>query len=126
MMCADQLFPGNTDSFMPLWMFDNFPFHDIFFTSLFWPGLALALVNGVPNIIALALRFAGRRKAAYTWGVAAGGMLVVWTAIEMVYMPNAMSVAYMILGVAQLVASLHARSHMAEHLNSTTNNTMGA
>lgn len=112
MVFADALFPGNTDSFMPLSMFDAFPFHDVFFTSLVWPGIALMLVNGVPNLVALAMRFAGKRRASYAWGMAAGAMLVVWTLVEMVYMPNPASVAYMVLGALQLAASWNARSHM--------------
>lgn len=109
MMFADVIFQGNPDAFMPISLFDNFPFHDIFFASLFWPGLALLLVNGVPNIIALVLRFSGNRRASYTWGMIAGVLLIVWTGVEMVYIPNALSVAYMIIGVLQLAACYSVR-----------------
>lgn len=105
MIFSNQIFPGGSDSFMPISIFDPFPFHDIFFTSLVWPGLALALVNGLPNLIALAFRFRGNRVASYRWGIAAGIMLLVWTGVEMIYIPNALSVFYMVLGVLQLAAS---------------------
>ena len=108
-VCGALMMTGLWNDLIPLSLFENFPLRDVFFTSLFWPGLALALVNGVPNLIALALRARGKRASSYTWGMVAGGMLVVWTAIEMVYVPNGLSVAYMLIGVLQLAASWHAR-----------------
>lgn len=109
MMLSEYIFNGNPDVFMPISIFDTFPFHDIFFTSLFWPGLALALVNGLPNVIALVLRFRGNRRASYTWGITAGIMLLIWTLVEMVYIPNPVTVFYLVLGVLQLIAGILAR-----------------
>lgn len=97
--------PGEMADFMPLSIYDNFPLHDVFFTSHFWPGLALMLVNGVANIVALILRFRGNRVASYQWGIVAGALLIVWTGVEMIFIPNGLSVAYMIIGVAQLAAA---------------------
>lgn len=100
---------GADNVFMPLSIYDNFPLHEVFFTSHFWPGLALVLVNGVPNLVALALRFRGKRAASYAAGMAAGGLLVAWTLVEMAIMPNALSVAYLVIGALQLAASWRAR-----------------
>lgn len=102
-------FPYSWESWMPLSVFDNFPLHDIFFASFFWPGLALLLANGVSNIIALTHRFAGNRRAWNTWCLIAGILLIIWTGIEMIYIPNAASVFYMILGILQVIAALHIR-----------------
>ena len=98
--------PGSWGSLMPLSIFDAFPLHDVFFTSFFWPGLALLLVNGVPNISALALRFRGDRQRSYRWSAAAGVLLILWTCFEMLFIPNGLSVFYMILGVLQLAAGI--------------------
>lgn len=56
MLSSYPAFPYSWESWMPLSVFDDFPLHDVFFTSFFWPGLALILVNGVANIVALARR----------------------------------------------------------------------
>ena len=53
--------PLSWNDWMPLTIYDPFPFHDVFFTSHFWPGLALLLVNGVANIVALVMRRRGNR-----------------------------------------------------------------
>lgn len=100
---------GIDNVFMPLAIYDSFPLHELFFMNHFWPGLALALVNGVPNVVALVLRFRGRRAASYTAGLVAGGLLVVWTLVEMVFMPNVVSVIYLVIGMLQLAASWRAR-----------------
>lgn len=100
--------PVSWDDLMPIELLGSFPFHDIFFTSFLWPGIALMLVNGLPNIIALVQRFRRNRRASYQWGIAAGALLIVWTVIEMIYVPNGISIFYMVLGVLQLAASFWA------------------
>ena len=100
---------GTDNAFMPLSVYDSFPLHDAFFTSHFWPGLALVLVNGVPNLVALALRFRGKRAASYAAGMAAGGLLVAWTLVETAFMPNPVTVVYLVIGALQLAASWRAR-----------------
>lgn len=109
MLTVSGLLPGEMNGFMPLSIYDNFPLREVFFTSHFWPGLALLLVNGVPNLIALVFRFQGNRFASYTWGVIAGSALIIWTGVEMLFIPNVVSVFYLVIGVLQLVASWYAR-----------------
>lgn len=97
--------PAGLGSFIPLSVFDRFPFHDVFFLSLFWPGLALFTVNALPNIIALAMRRRGDIASSFRWGVFAGVLLIAWTCVEMVYIPNGLSLLYLLLGVLQVVSS---------------------
>lgn len=99
--------PLSWNDWMPLSIYDRFPFHDVFFTSHFWPGIALFLVNGVPNIVALVMR--GRRNmgAWVTWCTIAGVLLLVWTVTELIIIPNGISFFYFVLGAAQLAAALH-------------------
>ena len=101
--------PLSWNSWMPLSIYDPFPFHDVFFTSHFWPGLALLLVNGGPNLVALVMRGRGNKSAWVTWCTIAGALLVVWTAVELILIPNGISVFYFVLGAVQLAAALHLR-----------------
>ena len=101
--------PLSWNDWMPLSIYDPFPFHDLFFTSHFWPGLALLLVNGVPNIIALVVRRHGDMGAWANWCAVAGALLIAWTVTELIIIPNGLSVFYFVLGVLQLVAALRLR-----------------
>ena len=97
--------PLSWNDWMPLSIYDPFPFHDVFFTSHFWPGLALLLVNGVSNIIALVLR----RKGEAPWHracLAAGILLLCWTIAETLIIPNGLSAFYLILGILQTIAAV--------------------
>ena len=101
--------PLSWNDWMPLSIYDPFPLHDVFFTSHFWPGLALFLVNGVSNIVALVARRHGDEAAWITWCTVAGMLLVIWTVVELVIIPNGISVFYFVLGVLQLAAALYLR-----------------
>ena len=107
--------PLSWNSWMPLSIYDPFPFHDVFFTSHFWPGLALLLVNGVPNIVALVMRGRGNMSAWVTWCTIAGALLVVWTVIELILIPNGISIFYFVLGVLQLATALFLRRDKHQH-----------
>ena len=105
MLSALFFLPLSWNDWMPLSIYSPFPLHDVFFTSHFWPGLALLLVNGVPNIVALVLR----RKNDYAWHRAclvAGVLLMCWTIVEMIFIPNALSVFYLVLGILQTAAAV--------------------
>ena len=105
--------PLSWNDWMPLAIYDPFPFHDAFFTSHFWPGLALLLVNGVSNIVALVMRGRGDMKAWVNWCTVAGALLVVWTGIEMAFIPNGISIFYLVLGALQLACALRLRKTQA-------------
>ena len=105
--------PLSWNDWMPLSIYDPFPFHDVFFTSHFWPGLALFLVNGVPNIVALVIR----RKGEAPWHRAclvAGILLVCWTITEMLVIPNGISVFYLALGTLQTLAAVMMVRHESQ------------
>ena len=100
--------PVSWNDVMPIELLGVLPLPEPLIATWFWPGVALALVNGAPNIVALALRFRGRRAASYRWGIAAGVLLIAWTAFELAFMPNGISAFYLALGVLQTAASWHA------------------
>lgn len=76
------------------------PLPDVLLQDLFWPGMALALVNGVPNAVAVVLAVR-RSPQAVRMGLAAGILLVAWCAFELAFIPNALSVGYLACGVVQ-------------------------
>ena len=98
--------PMSWNDWMPLSVYDPFPLHDVFFTSHFWPGLALLLVNGVSNFAALIARRRRGERAWVCWCTVAGVLLLAWTAIELALIPNGISVFYFAIGVLQLAAAL--------------------
>ena len=100
--------PVSWNDVMPIEFLGVLPLPEPLIATWFWPGVALALVNGAPNIVALAMRFRGKRAASYRWGFAAGGLVFAWTAFELAFMPNGISAFYLALGVLQTAASLHA------------------
>ena len=102
--------PLSWNDWMPLSIYDPFPLHDVFFMSHFWPGLALLLVNGAPNIAALVAHRLSDEDAWIRWCVTAGALLVVWTVVELLIIPNGLSVFYFVLGVLQLAAALYLRN----------------
>ncbi|WP_241158219.1 hypothetical protein [Adlercreutzia sp. ZJ138] len=103
--------PLSWNDWMPVSLLDPLPLPDFMKSDFLWPGLALVLVNGVPNVVALMLRFRGNRRASYVWSCIAGALLIAWTAFEMAFIPNGLSVFYLVLGVMQLVASARAFTH---------------
>ena len=106
--------PLSWNDWMPLSIYDPFPLHDVFFTSHFWPGLALLLVNGVPNIVALIVRRRNEMAGWVNWCTIAGALLVIWTVTELLIIPNGISVFYFVLGALQLAAALRLRKALQE------------
>lgn len=100
--------PFSWNDVMPIEFLGVLPLPEPLIATWFWPGVALALVNGAPNIVALVMRFRGRRAASYRWSIAAGVLLIAWTVFELVFMPNGISAFYLALGVLQTAASWHA------------------
>ena len=97
--------PLSWNDWMPLSIYDTFPLHDVFFTSHFWPGLALLLVNGAPNIAAIVAH--RRRSSSWPqWCLAAGVLLIAWTVVELVVIPNGLSVFYLVVGIFQTASAV--------------------
>ena len=84
----------------------NFPFQ-VFFRTLFWPGFALILCNGVGNLIAAGLFFRKRDALALWFAYAAGILLILWDVYEMIFLPNPLAVFYGLIGVAQVIMCLY-------------------
>ena len=86
------------------------PLPSFMLDTLFWPGLALLLVNGVANAIASALFFVRRPvdRVALCWALLAGVLLVCWSVFELAFIPNALSVFYLIVGIAQIALAVKA------------------
>ena len=90
--------PVSWNDVMPIEFLGVLPLPEPLIATWFWPGVALAL----------AMRFRGKRAASYRWGIAAGVLLIAWTAFELAFMPNGISAFYLALGVLQTAASWHA------------------
>lgn len=87
---------------------NRFPFQELFFQDLFWSGLALLLCNGVCNLIAVVF-FIQKKHAAFTMGLFAGILMVIWCIAELIYLPNFLAVFYLFLGIAQLALALKSK-----------------
>ncbi len=110
-MMASALFvlPISWNDWMPASILDPLPIPDFMKQDLFWAGLALLIVNGVPNMVALVFRFRGNLATSYSWGIFAGILLILWTTFELIFIPNGLSVFYLVLGILQLLASWRSR-----------------
>lgn len=100
---------GSTLYMQPLLpMFQHLPFADIFFQDFFFCGMALALINGVPNLIALVLLIT-RKKSAYYVGLIAGLLLIMWTLVEIfvIAIPPAGSIVYGVMGIVQTISAIY-------------------
>ena len=78
------------------------------------PGAWGRVVNvpkplGCWHIVALVARRRDGEAAWITWCTVAGVLLVIWTVVELVIIPNGISVFYFVLGVLQLAAALYLR-----------------
>ena len=102
--------PLSWNDLMPVALLSSLPLPEFMKVDFFWSGLALFLVNGLPNIVALILHAKRNLKASYAGGIAAGLLLIAWTLFELAFIPNAVSGFYLVLGVLQTLACLKARS----------------
>ena len=100
---ADLELFGFFDLMVPL--IQRMPLPAYMTADLFWPGLALALVNGVANLVAAVL-FARSDGRARSWALLAGALLIVWCVFELVYLPNPVSVIYLVIGLVQTACAV--------------------
>lgn len=83
--------------------FQVLPFADILFQNLNFSGIALILVNGVPNLIAVVLLFRKRKEGIVLGGVL-GITLMLWICIQFYIFPvNFMDIIYFIFGFLQAI-----------------------
>lgn len=84
----------------------SWPGASIFFQDLTWSGIALLLVNGVSNLVCLALWLA--KKQVYTTiGIICGILLILWCIWETIFIPNAVTAVYLCMGIVQTVAAAY-------------------
>ena len=90
----------------------NTPFVGQYIDSLVIPAIALLLFVCIPQTTAgiLLLR---RHSLQYTAGILVGAMLIVFTFVEMILLPNPLSILYMIFGVIEIIAALLAQKAAA-------------
>lgn len=98
--------PLSWNDFMPVSLLGPLPIPVFMKTSFLWPGIALALVNGLPNVVALVMRLTGRMGIWRFCCVAAGILLICWTVFEMLFIPNGLSAFYLVLGILQLACAV--------------------
>lgn len=89
------------DSMLPY--FQRLPFADILFKDLQFSGIALLIVNGLPNLTATVLLLRNKKSGIVLGGVF-GVTLMLWICIQFYMFPlNFMSTIYFIFGLLQAV-----------------------
>ena len=83
----------------------NFPLSDLFFRDLFWTGLALFLIVGVPSTIA-AIALLRKADPQYMFAFVAARLLVVFCFIEILFMPNLLVIFFLLIGIIQTVIAI--------------------
>lgn len=87
------------DAMLPF--FKKLPFADILFQDFTFSGIALLLVNGLPNLLAAGLLL-GRKPQGTVLGGVLGITLMLWICIQLyMFPPNFMDTAYFLFGLAQ-------------------------
>ncbi|MDR1089226.1 MAG: hypothetical protein LBL23_08175 [Coriobacteriales bacterium] len=84
----------------------TWPGADLFFQDIFWPGVALTLVNGIPNLVCAVLLLR-RQRWQYAVGIICGVLLLLWTAWECVFMPNPVTTVYLVIGIVQTAVAVY-------------------
>ena len=87
------------DAMLPY--FKKLPFADILFQDFTFSGIALLLVNGLPDLLAAGLLL-GRKPQGTVLGGVLGITLMLWICIQFyMFPPNFMDTAYFLFGLAQ-------------------------
>ena len=82
------------------------PFAGVFFTSSFWPGLFLFVINGVTQIVTAVL-ILRRNKYAPVATIVCGAILVGWIILQFVIFPtNPYSICYFFFGLAEVAMAV--------------------
>lgn len=81
------------------------PLASVFFQDFFWIGVAMLLVLGIPNAVAIVMLIRRSQKQ-YPLTLVAGLLLVTWTGFELIFMYNVPALAYFLVGVLSILASV--------------------
>ena len=81
------------------------PLATVFFRDFVWIGVVMLLVLGIPNSIA-AVMLLRKSSKQYLVTLAAGILLILWCGFELVFMFNALAVAYFVVGLLSILSSI--------------------
>lgn len=83
--------------------FSVMPFSNILFNNYIFSGIALFIINGLSNIIAVYL-ILKNKKSGIILGSILGLTLMLWITIQFIILPlNILSISYFIIGLFQLI-----------------------
>ena len=83
--------------------FKVLPFSEILFQNYIFPGIAILIVNGLSNLLAVYLLIKNK-KSGIILGTIFGFTLMLWITIQFIILPtNALSITYFIIGLLQLI-----------------------
>ena len=81
------------------------PLATVFFRDFSWIGIAMLLVLGIPNTVATVMLI--RRNARqYSLTLLVGALLLAWTGFELIFMYNALALAYFAVGTLSILSSV--------------------
>ena len=81
--------------------FQVLPLSEILYQNYIFPGIALLLINGIPNLVAFYLLLKKKKKGVVLGGIL-GVTLMLWITIQFVIFPaNILSQSYFVFGLIQ-------------------------
>lgn len=84
--------------------FQVLPLSWLLYQNYIFPGIALMLINGIPNLCAFALLLLKKHKKGVILGTIQGIVLMLWITIQFVIFPsNILSQSYFVFGLLQAV-----------------------
>ena len=94
------------DAMLPY--FQKMPFADLLFRDYTFSGIALLLVNGLPNLLAAGLMIVGKKLGVLLGGIF-GVTLMLWICIQFWLFPaNPLSISYFLFGFLQAITGIMA------------------
>lgn len=81
------------------------PLATVFFQDFVWIGVAMLLVLGVPNSVAVVMLLRGSERQ-YLVTLLAGVLLLLWCGFELVFMINGLAVGYFVVGLISVLGSI--------------------
>lgn len=96
---------GSLMGFQPLiQVVGTLPLADVFFRDLWWIGVAMLLVLGIPNTVAAA-SLIRKSPGQYRITMLAAVLLMLWCGFELVFMFNVAALGYFAVGAVSFVLS---------------------
>ena len=99
------------------------PLASVFVQDFGWIGVAMLIVLGVPNSIAVVMLLR-KSENQYLATLVAGILLLLWCGFELIFMFNALAVAYFMIGLISVVCSILLLSPVPESANKRIERTL--